>query len=116
MHFLVDAQLPPALAQWLNEAGHVAHHVVDYEMADASDVAIWQKACELKAFVVTKDADFFLIAGRAGAASNSDSGVVWLRVGNTRTPRLLEIMGSLLAKISALASQGERFIEVGHPG
>jgi predicted nuclease of predicted toxin-antitoxin system len=29
MRFLVDAQLPPALAQWLASHGHDAMHVTD---------------------------------------------------------------------------------------
>ncbi len=34
MRFLVDAQLPPALALMLDEHGHVAEHVIDVGPAD----------------------------------------------------------------------------------
>ena len=40
MRFLVDAQLPPALARWLVAAGHEAEHVGDRGMEAASDAAI----------------------------------------------------------------------------
>ena len=40
MRFLVDAQLPPALARWLVERGHDATHVHEIGMAEASDLAI----------------------------------------------------------------------------
>jgi predicted nuclease of predicted toxin-antitoxin system len=33
MRFLVDAQLPPALARWLAEKGHDARHVADVGLA-----------------------------------------------------------------------------------
>jgi predicted nuclease of predicted toxin-antitoxin system len=37
MRFLVDAQLPPALARWLAGKGHEAEHVADRQMEAASD-------------------------------------------------------------------------------
>jgi predicted nuclease of predicted toxin-antitoxin system len=41
MRFLIDAQLPPVLARWIESQGHTAQHVADLQMADASDRAIW---------------------------------------------------------------------------
>jgi predicted nuclease of predicted toxin-antitoxin system len=40
MRFLVDAQLPPALARWRAEQGHQAEHVADINLAAASDGTI----------------------------------------------------------------------------
>jgi predicted nuclease of predicted toxin-antitoxin system len=40
MRFLVDAQLPPALARWIESQGQVAQHVADLGLADASDRSI----------------------------------------------------------------------------
>jgi len=40
MKFLVDAQLPPALARWLVAKGHQAAHVADREMQAAADTVI----------------------------------------------------------------------------
>ncbi len=37
MKFLVDAQLPPALVQWLSGEGHEATHVEDEGLLDAED-------------------------------------------------------------------------------
>ena len=36
MRFLIDAQLPPALARWITEHGHEAEHVLDCGLAEAS--------------------------------------------------------------------------------
>jgi predicted nuclease of predicted toxin-antitoxin system len=43
MRFLIDAQLPSALARWLAE-GYVAEHVGDRGLSTASDSAIWNFA------------------------------------------------------------------------
>lgn len=42
MRFLVDAQLPPALARLLASHGHVAEHVADIGLRDADDSPIWR--------------------------------------------------------------------------
>jgi predicted nuclease of predicted toxin-antitoxin system len=44
VRFLVDAQLPPALARWLRDAGCEAEHVEDAGLRAAADGAIWAQA------------------------------------------------------------------------
>ena len=39
--FIVDAQLPPALARLLSSLGEEAIHVFDVDMMEASDNKIW---------------------------------------------------------------------------
>ena len=58
MRFIVDAQLPPALALWLVEAGHEALHVEEIGLLDAEDPSIWRYAFENKAVILSKDEDF----------------------------------------------------------
>jgi Domain of unknown function (DUF5615) len=58
MRFLVDAQLPPALARWLAAQGHEAEHVSDCGLARAADPAVWDYATSVDAIIVTKDEDF----------------------------------------------------------
>lgn len=41
MRFLVDAQLPPALARWLSAQGCPADHVADLGMEASRDRVIW---------------------------------------------------------------------------
>jgi predicted nuclease of predicted toxin-antitoxin system len=53
MTFLIDAQLPPALAGWLREAGHDAVHVEDLGLRDANDGAIWQHALQTGAAIIS---------------------------------------------------------------
>ncbi len=58
MRFIIDAQLPPALARLLAALGHEAEHVADKLMASASDREIWDLALSASAVIVTKDEDF----------------------------------------------------------
>ena len=58
MRFVVDAQLPPALARRLETLGHTAEHVADRGMASASDSAVRDYAARVGAVIVTKDEDF----------------------------------------------------------
>jgi predicted nuclease of predicted toxin-antitoxin system len=58
MRFLVDAQLPPALARWLTAAGHEAEHVADRDMQAASGTATWDLALREQTVIITKDEDF----------------------------------------------------------
>jgi predicted nuclease of predicted toxin-antitoxin system len=71
VRFLVDAQLPPALARRLESLGHAAEHVADRGMASASDDAIRDYAASVGSVIVTKDEDFavrrLLVGGLAAA-------------------------------------------------
>jgi predicted nuclease of predicted toxin-antitoxin system len=56
MRFLVDAQLPAALARWL--AGKGPEHIADRQMEAASGSAIWDFALRASAAIIPKDEDF----------------------------------------------------------
>lgn len=58
MRFLVDAQLPPALARFLEGQGHEARAVRELGLRDADDTAIWTFAERDGRIIVTKDEDF----------------------------------------------------------
>ena len=58
MRFVVDAQLPPALARRLEALGHRAEHVADLGLTSASDNEIRDYAAGVGAAIVTKDEDF----------------------------------------------------------
>ena len=53
MRFLVDAQLPPALARWFVEKGYAAEHVYDIQMESATDYEIWHRAETTGAVIVS---------------------------------------------------------------
>ena len=108
MTFLVDAQLPPALARAITESRHVATHVADAGLLHATDEAIWQYAANNGAVLVTKDEDF-AVRHRRG---NRNVRVVWLRIGNTSRAALLKRFLPLLPRIVSLLESGEVLIEI----
>jgi predicted nuclease of predicted toxin-antitoxin system len=108
--FLIDAQLPPAVAGWLREAGHDAAHVEDVGLREAEDGPIWTHALHTAAVIVTKDEDF---AARAARPTKTKPPViVWLRVGNTTNPVLRTWIEPRLPGIVELVRQGHRLVEV----
>lgn len=58
MRFLVDAQLPPALARMPAANGLDAGHVHEVGLGGAEDSAIWDHAARTGAAIITKDEDF----------------------------------------------------------
>jgi predicted nuclease of predicted toxin-antitoxin system len=56
--FVVDAQLPPALARLLDARGFPAEHVHDLGLGSAADDAIWDYALRSGGAVISKDEDF----------------------------------------------------------
>lgn len=108
MRFIVDAQLPPALARMLSARNHMAEHVADVGLRDADDSAIWNHALVNQAVLVTKDEDF-VHRCRQGATAPV---VVWLRIGNTSRQALLEWFDLILPRIEAMIEAGERLVEI----
>lgn len=108
MRFIIDAQLPPALAQLLSERGHSAEHVADVGLLSASDSEISRYAIENDAVLITKDEDFAdqVVLGTLGPV------IVWVRVGNTSRRALLDWFEPLLDRVTAMIDEGERLIEL----
>lgn len=106
MRFLIDAQLPPALAGWLREHGVEAEHVTEQLGGQTPDEAIAAYANRNGLVLLTKDDDFALRYPPDGYQ------LVWLRCGNISNRVLRAWLdprwGALLEKLSA----GERFVEV----
>ena len=106
--FLVDAQLPPALALWLREAGYEAEHVESIELLHASDSVIWAQALRDGLVIVTKDEDF---AARSAQAARAPV-IVWLRVGNATNVVLRAWFEPRLPGIVTFLQGGSRLVEV----
>ncbi len=85
MKFIIDAQLPPALADWLRGRGHEAWACRDLGLRDADDRLIWARAERDGAIIVTKDEDFSLFA----TTDPNGPRVLWVRMGNLVTRLLL---------------------------
>jgi predicted nuclease of predicted toxin-antitoxin system len=108
MKFLVDTQLPAALARWLTARGCDAVHVLDRGMGQASDTQLWQDCLTEGRIMISKDEDFFFLASRPG-----DTGcLLWLRVGNCRRQALLATLEKHWSAIAAAFAAGEQIVEI----
>jgi len=107
LRFLVDAQLPPALARRINALGHSAEHVADCGLASATDAAIRAYATTNDAAIITKDEDFVV-----RKILEKGPPVVWIRIGNTRRAELLRRFEAEFAAVVAALERGETLVEV----
>jgi predicted nuclease of predicted toxin-antitoxin system len=108
MRFLVDAQLPPALARWIaTQPGHTADHVADVLAATERDTTIVSHAVANNAVIVTKDADFLNLAPppplRIVATGNMPNKALLAVFENQFTAAVAKLVdGSLVVEIGAL--------------
>lgn len=107
MKFLVDAQLPPALASWLRGKGHDAVHVDDVGLRDVDDADVSKFAEAEEAIVVTKDRDFI-----APLLIGSSPPIVWVRTGNAPTREILKTFDANWDEVEAYLAQGFAIVEI----
>jgi predicted nuclease of predicted toxin-antitoxin system len=106
--FLVDAQLPPALARWLTGQGHAASRVVDLGLERADDRSIWDRAVKIGAVILAKDED---VAVRKVLEAKGPS-VVWVRFGNTTRAEVLVRFEQQLPLVLDALSRGEGLVAI----
>ena len=108
LRFLDDAQLPPGLARRLAASGYEALHIAETDLREARDRDIWKYAVENEYVVITKDADFVVMAN----LSPKGAPIVWVRLGNVGNARLWASFEQLLPDILARLERGEKLVEV----
>lgn len=111
MKFIVDAQLPPGLARYLNDRFAVpASHVRDLGLRDADDLSIHRYARVSSSVVVTKDSDFVELVHRHGVPPQ----IVWVTCGNTTNASLMRLFDATFASAIQLLVAGETIVEITH--
>jgi predicted nuclease of predicted toxin-antitoxin system len=108
VNFVIDAQLPPALARWIESNGHSATHVFDLGLHTADDPMVWENARQADAVVVSKDEDFV----DHWLLSEKPIPLVWVRKGNCSNSALLAWLEPLWPELIRRLQQGEKFIEL----
>lgn len=108
MRFLVDAQLPPALARWLAEKGHSATSVRDAGFLTSDDGSIRSFAREGGWILVTKDEDF----AEEEMEFHSGPPVVWLRIGNATNQVLFAWLEPIFPEVIRQLQSGQTLVEV----
>jgi predicted nuclease of predicted toxin-antitoxin system len=106
MKFLVDAQLPPALCDWLAGHGHDAVHVAEVLGGETPDrdIAVFATAAEY--ILITKDDDFSSRHRQPGLR------VVWLRIGNSTNRALAAWLEPRWDALMAALAEDETLVEV----
>ncbi|HZT29524.1 MAG TPA: DUF5615 family PIN-like protein [Gemmataceae bacterium] len=108
MKFLVDNQLPAALARYIATQGHDCDHVLEMGLGQSSDAEIYRHAEQNGATLISKDEDFFFLATRPGARLS----LVWVRIRNCRKASLLQAFERAWPGIVEALSTGERIVEI----
>lgn len=109
MNFLIDAQLPPALARLIISLGHRAVHVEEVGILLSTDQAIWNYGVANAQTIITKDEDF---KNLLLLTSTQKTPVVWIRLGNCSNAALTRWFQPLFPEILAYLEQGEYLIEL----
>jgi predicted nuclease of predicted toxin-antitoxin system len=107
MRFVVDANLPLALALWLIEKGQEAKHVYQFGFEGTQDHLIWQKAKDLKSTIISKDFDFVLLHQRDQSVP-----VIYYNRGNVKKKQLLDHFELIFPQVISALENGERLIEI----
>jgi predicted nuclease of predicted toxin-antitoxin system len=108
VRFLVDAQLPPALAVWIASKGNEAAAVRDIGLQSVPDAKIWEHARATDAIIVTKDEDFAQLA----AVRPPPPRVLWIRLGNTTNANLIRTLETHWPSLIAHFNAGAPVVEV----
>ncbi len=108
MNFLVDAQLPPALARWIGSQGHQATHVSGIGLQTADDPVIWERARNESTVIISKDEDFV----DHWLLSAEPVQLVWIRKGNCSNRALIAWLEPLWPDTLKRLELGERLIEL----
>ena len=108
MKFLIDNQLPQAIATFLRGPGYQCDHVLDLGLDEADDKDLWDRASRLGEVLISKDEDFAFLALRPGDIGQ----LVWVRLGNCRNPALLAAFDRLHDQLLLALQSGQRIVEV----
>ena len=105
MRLLIDAQLPPAFADWFAARGHEANHVASVGLLAATDRVIADLAERAGYVLVSKDEDFVVLRLPDRFA------LLWIRIGNASNRALVAWMEPLWPEIERLLISGQRLVE-----
>lgn len=89
MKFLIDHNLSPKLVKHLSGWFPGSVHTEELGFGRTSDHDLWQHALENGYSILTKDTDYEHISILRGSPPK----VVWLRIGNAPTSKVMEVLG-----------------------
>ena len=107
MRFLIDENLPVALAGWLTGHGHQAEHTSALGLNSTPDLDIAHHALQTNAVIVTKDSDYLSFA-----PGRRKPDVVHLDVGNMSTVAPLALCASVWPNVTDQIDAGAASVKV----
>ncbi len=108
MNFLIDNQLPPALARFLQTQFNVrAMHVIDVGLRGGTDTEIWNYVSKTDSILISKDEDFANMVLQVPTAK-----LIWVRFGNCRKAFLMDAFRRMWSQIVKRIESGDRLIEI----
>ena len=110
MKFWLDAQLPPSLAEYLNNQFEFEFTALrEIGLRDATDLEIFNRACAEDAVIISKDSDFIELIHRMGHPPK----LLWVTCGNVSNEHLKKIFDILLVDAVKILENGEAVVEIG---
>ena len=89
MNLIIDAQLSPHLAVWIEENFTIKTFSASYlGLHLAEDKAIFEYARKAEAIVMTKDEDFVQLLHRFGSPPK----IIWITCGNTSNEHIKKLL------------------------
>lgn len=108
-HFLVDANLPVALARWIDERPHCsARHVDHLGYLQLADEDIWRLAAARNWVIITKDADFQRLRIRGPRTPR----LIWLRTANATRQQTVACFARHWTFLESALADGAMMFEV----
>ena len=109
MKLWVDAQLPPALADWIaGRFGVEASNLDAVGLRHADDARIFAALREAGNVIVSKDEDFVDMVARLGPPPQ----VLWVTCGNVTNRVLRTVLAASLPNGLDLLQRGEPIVEI----
>lgn len=112
MKLWIDAQLPPALARWIQAEFQVEASGLDViGMRTAADRDIFVRLRQPDQVIVTKDEDFVDLVTRL----NPPPQILWITCGNVTNRALRAVLATTLPAALAHLRNGEPVVEITGP-
>jgi predicted nuclease of predicted toxin-antitoxin system len=110
MKILIDAQLSPSLAAWINRTFDDIHADSAWSLglSDKSDYQIYTHAKQNRYVILSKDADFLRLLEELGSPPK----LIWVTCGNTSNAAMREILSQTLIQVVELMASGENVVEI----
>lgn len=83
-------------------------HVRELDMAQSADSLIWRHAIAREYIIISKDQDFRDLAIR----TNGQCRMIWIRTGNCRVAKLLDLVSAAWSEIVIALESGETIVEL----